>query len=190
MIKKNKKDSSELNYEDTLPLSWARMKTPVKESTSIRMNEAAFSILQAVMACDDAPALDHPDELSSVEQEVLRIDTKLTLLIELVGDLLAHTGLTAQKTKVTIGSQKISWLTDDPPAPGGRICISLCLIPGVPKPVDLMAEAVLIEPDRKGYRVEADLVGLSPSVTDLLEKIIFRHHRRIVARARRYRSSD
>lgn len=179
---------TELFLQADLPLSWQRLMTPLAEAVVLQTNENALAVLQAVLAWDDGNEKRDHDEHPLLAGELARMDTKLSLLLELVGDLLKLNGAMPPEVPVKLAAQSIEWLTDNAPAETGRIRLSIALLPGIPKTVDLLAVARSVTAEGKRFRVVADFTEVDPQVTQLIEKIIFRHHRRIVAKARRDRS--
>lgn len=182
--------SSPLEYEERLPISWRRLRQPLSEVDTARLNEMALVALQTVLAWNDVPAPDVGEETGPHAQELARLDLKLNMLLEMVAGLLSRDGALPEETRVRLSKKGLSWTTSNPPAVSGRICISVCLLRHVPKPVGLLAVANSVEPVEGGYRVDAEFVDLSKAVQDTIEKIIFRHHRREVAHARKDATGD
>lgn len=70
----------------------------------------------------------------------------------------------------------------DVPTLGQYVVISLYLTDNYPRPVELLCECVDVTPEAGTIKILCKFYGLNPAVSDLLEKLVFRAHRRDVAR--------
>jgi len=177
-----------LVYEETLPLRWQRLAARPSETEIHRLNDTALATLQVALAWDDSPSPEATEEGGQRAPELFRLELKLNLLLELFAELLSRQGLVPDAIPVRLTPEGLDWETAEPPAPSDYLVLSVYLLPGVPKPVNLPALTRSVQAMGGRYRVHADLLALSPHVQDYLEKLIFRFHRRRVAEARRGRA--
>jgi len=179
-----------LVYEETLPLRWQRLAARPSETEIHRLNDTALATLQAALAWDDPSGAEAAEEGGLRAQELLRLELKLNLLLELFGELLIRQGLVPEAIPVRLTPEGLDWETAEPPAPSDCLILSVYLLPGVPKSVDLPALTRTVQASDGRYRIHADFLAPAPSVRDYLEKLIFRFHRRRVAEVRRGRRTD
>jgi hypothetical protein len=78
----------------------------------------------------------------------------------------------------------LEWFGEHAPATGATGVVSAYINPALPQPFRVPC-TVIGERTADGQRVaQLQFRGLSDAVVDLLEKLIFRHHRRLVAGSR------
>jgi hypothetical protein len=179
-----------LVHEDSLPVSWQGLGAAPHPGELQRLNASALHVLQAALAWDELPALDTEEEAGVPTQELLRLETKLNLVLELLSELVRQQGLMPRPVPVRVTAEGIGFETHDGLAPGDHLLLSIYLVAGTPKALTLPAVAQAVERQGDAYRVHARFVDLTAGVRDLLEKLLFRFHRRRVAETRRAHQSD
>jgi len=79
----------------------------------------------------------------------------------------------------------LEWLArEGRPAPGVRGLLALYVNPAFPQPLTLPGRVVAHRAGADGLWAQFEFEGLSPPVSELIEKLVFRHHRRQIAEAR------
>ena len=179
-----------LVYEETLPLRWQHRAARPSENEIHRLNDIALATLQAALAWDESPVAEAAEEGGLRAPELLRLELKLNLLLDLFGELLIRQGLVPDAIPVRLTPESLEWETTEPLASSDYLILSIYMLPGVPKPVDLPALIDTVQPSGGRYRIRSDFLTLAPPVRDYLEKLIFRFHRRRVAEVRRGRRMD
>jgi len=173
-------------YEDRLPLGWDVSGAPAIEAGSVGEDEHNEKLLSIIASLEALPA--ESDEGPAADStELARLDFKLNLLMDLVTQLLSRTTPLPAYRDVSFGARVLSWhlaADEAAPASGERLRISLYLHPEYPKPLILNGHVVAVTDEAEQQAVDVALDGLSETAQDLLEKLIFRHHRRQVAQRR------
>ena len=124
---------------------------------------------------DESPALLH---------ELQRLEFKLNVLLRLTAELAVRNSALPPPRRIRLSSVGLEWLDGDPPPVGAAGILSVYINPARPQALK-MSCGVVGERFEDGQRVaQLQFSGLSDAVVDLLEKLIFRHHRRLVAGAR------
>lgn len=142
------------------------------------VNRAAAAVLALLTGLDEpAPPLDDAPELAA---HLSRLDQKLDLLLDLAGQWLQREMALPPTQALRLGARGVIWRPAQQ-LQAGPAWVRLYLRPGLPKPLELPA-ALRPLPDGS---LLAEFAGLDASVTDGLERYIFRCHRRAVAQARR-----
>lgn len=168
-----------LSYEAELPLEWHPRAEPHGESLLQQMNSAAEQSLRLLSALEEF----HPEHVEEhgTGHELARLEFKVNLLLDLVSHLLARQQDLPPPVPVRIGARGLQWHVGDGPAAGSVGEVAIYLNPELARPVRLPAR--IADPAADGS-VVAVFEGLSDPVVDLLEKTVFRRHRRQVAQSR------
>jgi hypothetical protein len=124
---------------------------------------------------DESPALLH---------ELQRLEYKINILLRLTAEIAVRNSGLPAADRVRLSSSALEWFGERGPKVGGMGMLSLYINPALPQPVKIPC-TVAGERVADGARVaQLRFAGLSESVSHLLDKMIFRHHRRLVAGAR------
>jgi len=160
--------SGGLRVELDVPLSWR----PLSEDERPVVLQRAGIVLHLLNLQDSHP----PAEEAS--GELRRLEQKLDVVIAMLGLLLAEPAMREPAQRVQLSPHGLCWQTDDPPEPGSRVLVTLSL-PGAPA---LALPAVARDAEAGMACVRFD--RLPATVSEPLEKWIFRQHRLAVARSR------
>jgi hypothetical protein len=174
-----------LAYEDLLPVLWRPLSEPVGEMTAQRLAEGNLRVLQACDALEEHGKTEKPDDESPHSVDIMRLDFKLNLLLDLVGQLLAASQPHARPVPIRFNAMGASWQSTDPPPPGTHGMLEITLKDLIVQPLHLPAESVS-GAARGEARVRFLLLG--ETVADHIEKLVFRRHRRKIAGARQHRA--
>ncbi len=172
-------------FEDRIPVRWRPLVSPPGEREVLQHLEPNLTVLQVACAMGDTVSPETLDERQGLGADLARLETKLNLLLDMTGALLSRDGLLPEPVAVELTSRAIHWQTDRSPEPSEFLEIALYPCSGLPKPVILVAVAHEVQPMETGFRVGAEWFDLAPVLSDALEKMIFRNHRRRIALARR-----
>jgi hypothetical protein len=102
-----------------------------------------------------------------------------------VGQLLSTSLSLPQPVLVHLSADGVQWLDSKTPPDNAHVKIELFLKPKFPRAVRLPGLVKSITKVEGAYRMEVIFQNMAEPVEDLLEKIIFRHHRRSIALSRR-----
>lgn len=169
---------SGLALETELPIRWH----PGAPDARARRQQSNEDVLRLIYGLDDRrPEL--TDEDPPVAHELSRLDFKVNLLLDVVGQiLLTHLEL-PPPAPVRVSSEEIAWRSARPPVAGEAVEVEVYLDLRYPRAVFLPGRVTAVVKDRVTVRYEE----LGDGARDWLEKFIFRSHRREVARIRRER---
>ena len=173
-----------LAYQDLLPVRWVPHPQPVDEVAAQNMAERNLRVLQACDALEEYGQHEKSDDESPHSADLMRLDFKLNLLLDLAGQLLANSQSRVTPRPIRLNSLGATWKTDESLLPGSHGILEVGIRDIVVQPLNLAAEAVeSIVPGEA--RVRFTLLG--EVVADHIEKLVFRRHRRKIADARRPR---
>ncbi len=173
-----------LIYEESLPVAWSAGALAAGPGLA-RLNVDNQQLLTAEASLDDVRANEAlKDESPALLHELQRLDFKLNILLRLTAELAVRNQSLPAPQALRLSSRGLEWLGEQAPPRDAVGLASLYINPVLPQPLKLPC-TVIDERLRDGQRVALlRFDGLSEAVVDLLEKLIFRHHRRLVAGAR------
>ncbi len=176
-------------YEDNLPLGWRVIDEFPGTEQLEHINHSNESFLKSFASLDEYPILRHEldDDHSDYAQELVRLDLKINLLLELVGHVLSRQLELPKPVYLRMSSQGLEWFDARLPPAGSRVLLELYLHSRYPRPLELLGSIAVGPGMDKSPSAKIRFYGLSESVTESLEKLIFRHHRRKIASTRSQR---
>ena len=161
-------------HVDAEPLAW-----PPSPAQQLRMVERNTNTLAAIAALEER-AVEAGDEDSPVMQEMLRLDAKLTALVDVVNQLLVPANSLPARQVVRFNVVG-ALLPDGLVPPGDALLLRprFAVCPSLP--LELAARVERRFPDGQVFVAFAPLGDV---LSDAIERLVFRHHRRKVAETR------
>lgn len=171
----------ELAYEDVLPVGWSARATGVDSAVAASLSERNVRLLQALAAIEDHGATDKPDESAP---DLARLDFKINLLLDLVGQLVVANRPRPPPSPIRFNALGAVWQAAAPPPQGQQGVAEIHLRDFLAEPLRLAGTLTSVSP---AGEVTVRFAPVGEPVADLLERLIFRHHRRQVAGIRQPR---
>lgn len=172
----------ELAYEDVLPVAWKRIDEPVDPSLIGSYQDRNLRVLQTMAALEENGLLEKPDESSPHHADLLRLDLKLNLVLDMVGQLLIASHPRPRPVAIRFNALGAVWQGHTPhPEMGNQGVLEIYLRDCVADPLRLVGRIASVSPDG---RIKARFLPPGEHIADLLEKLAFRKHRRQVAGAK------
>jgi hypothetical protein len=174
-----------LAYEDVLPLAW--IATPEAPSEVVRrgMHERNLRLLQACLVLQEHAQPEKHDDRSSLQADIIRLDMKVDVLLDLVGQLLSANRPRPQSCEVRFNSLGAMWRQkSNLPTLHSVGVLQLYLKEFSVEPLRMTGRVASVSDDGR-VKVQFDATDIA--VADLIEKIAFRRHRRKVAEVRHAR---
>jgi Atypical PilZ domain, cyclic di-GMP receptor len=173
-----------LIFEEALPVVWTP--GPLAEGLALaRLNADNHQLLGAEASLDEVRVHEAlKDESPALVQELQRLEYKVNILLRLTAELaLRNSGLPAAQ-RVRMTSHALEWFGDQVPAVGSTGLLAVYINSALPQPVKFSCVVAGQRTEAAFHAVQFRFSGLSDGVVEQLEKLIFRHHRRLVAGAR------
>ena len=170
--------------EDVMPLRCTQLTHAPTEVQRAQCQEANEDILRIIASLDEH-FLEGGDEHDVTAQGLQRIDFKLNLVLDLVGQVLAHHLTLPESVSVSFNTEAIQWEGLSAPDAGAGVKIELYVSRKYPRAIVLYGKVQAVQIIPGAFKVGVAFEGLNEIVCDGLGKLIFRHHRRHVAHARR-----
>jgi Atypical PilZ domain, cyclic di-GMP receptor len=176
-----------LGYADTLPLRLERLERPPEGAALAGINHENYQVLVADASLDEQRPLGvekKGDEEHALAEDLQRVEFKVNVLIQLVARLLKSAGDLPPVRSCRLHAAGLEWLLDAEEVLPGHGLVSLHVSRHFPQPLLLPGRVIGEHADAEGTWLGFEFEGLSPSVVELLERLVFRHHRRSVAGSR------
>lgn len=176
----------ELAFQDILPLQWRPMTSPVDRELSASFDERNLRLLQAWDAMEEhTPIEKQKPEEAPYAAEILRLDLKVNLLLDLVGQLLVANRPRPPATPMRFNALGAMWrATGTLPEAGEQGIAEIYLRDCLAEPLRLAGRVTNVTPDGN---IKVKFLPMGEAVSDLIEKLAFRRHRRQIAGARQPR---
>jgi hypothetical protein len=169
-------------YEDLLPVRWRPESAAPTEVQAASLSERNLRVLQACDALEEHGQLEkNVDDDSPHSADLMRLDFKLNLLLELAGQLLAQTQARAQTTQIRFNAMGAVWKTGETLTGDSHGILEITLRDVIVQPLYLPAQIV---PGVQAGFARARFLALGETVANHIEKLVFRRHRRKIAGAR------
>lgn len=171
-------DNDSLVFEGRLPVAFrAIADIPGPGSLSV-CNERNEHTLRTGLLPSEPVEIEGNDEIS---QHLRRQEAKLDLLLDLVATLLARQGNSPETSQIKLSAGGVQWQDSELTfAVDDCVEVEVHMTPGIPQALKFYGKVISAQ---EGL-CRARFYGVSQQVVDLLEKLIFRHHRRAVAQQR------
>jgi len=173
-----------IEYQGFLPLKWRAADDKSVADQALRLDESNEEIFRYIGILDEY-IVESGDEREPLTQELSRVEAKVNLLLGLVGQLMTSHFPLPPVQSVTMNTFGVEWIAKSGPRPGSTGIVEIYIDNRCPRPLMFAGQILEKESCDGGYRFKVQFAEMSESVQDRLEKMIFRHHRRSVALARR-----
>jgi hypothetical protein len=171
--------SERVSCEDSLPLDCVAIEWPLPAAELRRLAERNASVLADIAAIEER-RVEGADENSPLLQEMMRLDAKLSALVDMVSRLLQPAGGLPARQPLKFnaaGAVLPASLLPDSEA------LLLRLYPDICPSLPLELPATVLRRLDDGL-VFVAFAGLGEGTSDALERFVFRLHRRKVAETR------
>jgi Atypical PilZ domain, cyclic di-GMP receptor len=173
-----------LIFEELLPLAWEAGPLPQGASLA-HLNADNHQLLSAQSSLEEVRVSEAlKEESPALLHELQRLEYKLNILLRLTAEIAARSTTLPAAQPTRLGAGGLEWSGAAAPPVGSTGLVHIYINPALPQA--LKFPCVVIGERRQDAERVAQLQfrDLSDAVVDLLEKLIFRHHRRLVAGAR------
>ncbi len=174
----------ELAFQGVLPVAWHAVSTPLDREATAGFDERNIRLLQAWDAMEEHVSLEKPEDAPH-SAEIQRLDLKVNLLLDLVGQLLSANRPRPAATPIRFNALGASFrLTGQLPPAGEQGITEIYLRDCLAEPLRLAGRVTNVSPDGQ---IKVRFLPLAETVSELIEKLAFRRHRRQVAGTRQPR---
>lgn len=174
--------NDELAYEDMLPVAWRPLREPLDPIALAALTDRNVKMLQVCAAIEEHGPVDKQDEKSPNAADLQRLEVKMNLVIDLLGQILAASNPRPRPTSIRFNAVGAAWRAlDGQPQVNSQGVLDVYLRECLAQPLSLVARVIAVSPEGL---VKASVVPPGEATADLIEKLAFRRHRRQVAGVR------
>ncbi len=117
-VDKSEESASALSFTDNISIAWSKIDYQPDEAHLALVNESNESFLRAVSAISEFSKETSDSSNPALSQELARLDLKLNLLLDLVGQLIYSQLDIPDISRVTVSSAQVDWQDGSVPEPG------------------------------------------------------------------------
>ena len=184
-VENNDQLGAGLVYEDLVPMHWREAEEEIRPSQLIRIDESNEEILRFISVLDDYSSESSVDSRGSGVSDITRVEHKVNLILDLVSQILVHNVDLPEAVPIRMSAGGLQWQCDVPLDPGQYIFLDIYFYQNYPRPIVLVGKVQSVDRPGDGYSTLVSFEYMSDMVRRWLDKIIFRHHRRVIAHARK-----
>jgi hypothetical protein len=174
-----------LVFEGCLPLAW-RVIQALPSLADLEQQSSDNLDTLRLLSLLEAPLGESSDDTSEAKsRDMARLDFKLNLLLELVGQLFVQQQMIPAARQFTLTSKNLNWQDDEKPTMGNLLHMELYCSLKYPRPLQLYGQVIDITVQSTGWRVQVTFQALDEALEEALERFVFVHHRRAIAQRRR-----
>jgi Atypical PilZ domain, cyclic di-GMP receptor len=176
--------NDELAYQDILPVVWRPLVKTLDAISAASISDRNVRTLQVCAAIEEQGSVDKQDEKSPHAADLQRLEVKMNLLVDLMGQLLAASQPRPAPTAIRFNTLGAVWKSLSPTRVGEQGLLDIYLKDCLAQPVSLIARVTHVTVDGQ---VKASFAPPGEATANLIEKLAFRRHRRQVAGVRQPR---
>lgn len=165
-----------LEFAGSLPFAVSALHAIPEAADLLIINQGNEQVLRSVMMLEEKLDLDDDDP---VMIELKRQDMKINLLLDMLSSVLIRFNAIPPLQELLLTDSDMSY-AQAVASVSGFVEVQLYIEPSMPRPLKLFGTASF---DESASRTRIVFQGMSRTLTDNLDKYIFRFHRRMVASA-------
>ena len=171
-----------LSWSGRLPLEWRVLEALPEREHLDRREERNFALLSALAFIEHGPGR-RAEDPAPLAGQFERLEAKFDLVMAMLSEVLMPDGAGPDAARVMLSGDGVALDTCAPADPGTAVEIDLYLSSIVPRPVRLTGLVrPNLMPDSDAMVVAFEHIG--PRVREQLQQLVFRRHRRTIARQR------
>jgi Atypical PilZ domain, cyclic di-GMP receptor len=173
-----------LIFEDMLPALWTP--GPLAEGLALaRLNADNHQLLGAESSLDEVRVHEAlKDESPALVHELQRLEYKVNILLRLTAELAMRSSGLPPAQRVRLTSRALEWFGAGRLAVGATGLLAVYINSSLPQPVKIPCTVAAERVEDNLHVAQMRFSGLSDAVAEQIDKLIFRHHRRLVAGAK------
>lgn len=174
----------EMAYEDVLSTRWTALDVPVSAAYSAHLSEQNLKVLQVCAVAESQLSADIVDEKNPSAADLHRIEVKLNMVLEVLGQLMAAADPRPSASAVRFNALGAVWhQPQGMPVTGTQGLLQIYLQECLAQPLTFIVTVLGLAEDG---RIRGQFAPPGEPVADLIGKLAFRRHRRQVAGIRQH----
>jgi hypothetical protein len=173
-----------LIFEELLPVAFSPGKLAEGMALS-RLNADNHQLLGAESSLDEVRVHEAlKDESPALLHELQRLEYKVNILLRLAAELAVRSSGLPPAARVRMTSSAVEWFGEIAPPVGTTGLLAIYINPMLPQAVKIPCVVAGQRVVDESRATQMRFIGLSDAVVEMLDKLVFRHHRRLVAGAK------
>ena len=174
--------NSTIEWSGCIPLSWRVVSPGYFDSHRSQLNQSNEQVLLCLNHMEEHQG-ETRDDLGSENSYLKILDQKITMVMHLLQYYLTKNSQLPPSIQAGFNVNSIHWLQNEEHeiALGQTLVVDVYLNETFPRPLELPCKVHRLEEVESQQLIQCDILPMAENVVDLLEKLIFRHHRRSVA---------
>jgi hypothetical protein len=168
-----------LCWSGALPLQWRVLDRLPEHDQLARSDERNTALLNALTLIEET-TIRQGEESSPLIAQMERLEAKFDLVLTLLTEALLPESAAPGPVAMRLSSRGMVFGAGEPIEPGTVIELSIHFSSSLPRPIVLCGVVVAPLPGEEDH-VAVEFRRLSPGVTERLERLVFRRHRRSIA---------
>lgn len=169
-----------VQLDGVFPLDWVDELNPPQARAEVMADNN--TLLRALLMLDE-PTVSHDSEHGRADP-IQNLERRVDLLLLMASAALRGLGNLPPERPCALSSRKLRWASEQPLEVGRRLWARIYLRHRIALPLVLSGLITEQRPDRGQFWHTLELDPLDQQVQNDLDRLIFRHHRRQVARKR------
>ncbi len=170
-----------VQLDGVFPLDWVDALNPPQTLAEVMADNN--TLLRALLMLDEPP-VSHDGDHGRADP-IQNLERRVDLLLLMASAALRGLGNLPAERPCALSSRKLRWASSEPLDVGRRLWARIYLRHRVALPLLLPGQITERQPDRGQFWHTLELDSLDQHVQNDLDRLIFRHHRRQVARHRK-----
>ncbi|TVT55748.1 MAG: hypothetical protein FHK82_07835 [Sedimenticola thiotaurini] len=169
-----------VSFQRRMQISWFVDEEGIS-SDHVELNDRNTHLLQSLLLAQES----HRD-IAEEAGDLARVEAKLDLLLDMVSQLLQQREGTTVESDVVLWMGGVCWSVINKPVPSINQALMLVVYidSSLTQPLRLPVTVTEIRERESCFEVEAEFNHLNEQVIELLEKYVFRQHRRAIAQGK------
>ncbi len=168
--------------EQVVPLHWKQVSIEEIKLSIVDYNTKNAKTLGRLLAVGENVHATNPDSHGD-GHELSKIEFKIDLLLDLITSLVSQQIQLHKKRRFRLYSSHLLWYNEKPLTfkPGDQLIMSVWISDDYPRPIYFFCTCEKITEEDGCYIANCQYKHFDANVQGLIEKIIFRYHRRAIA---------
>jgi hypothetical protein len=171
-----------LSWSGRLPLQWRVLDYMPDEELLLRTDDRNYALLRALALVEER-AIHQPEEPSPLVAQMERLEAKFDLVLTLLTEVLLPEAEVPRAVPMRLCAKGLVFEAAYPVEPGAVVEVSIHFSASLPRPVVFFGVVVEPLPGEEAH-VSVEFRHIGSGVKERLERLVFRRHRRSIARQR------
>lgn len=170
-----------LCWDGKVPIQWRVLDRLPDDAQLARAEERNVALLNALALIEEGVA--RAEEPSPLVAQMERLEAKFDLVLTLLTEVVLPDAMAPRAVNVRLCSRGLVFEVAYPAQPGALVELSMHLSASLPRPLMLYGEVLEPLPGEEQH-LALEFQYLGPAVKERLERLVFRRHRRSIAKQR------